>query len=98
MDLGLPAASPPRLLFHGTGRQSLSSILRDGLQRGRRHHVHLSPNVETALRVGRRHGPPVVLDVAAAEMAAAGHVFHVTANDVWLVEAVPPEFLSPRRE
>jgi putative RNA 2'-phosphotransferase len=44
--------------------------------------------------VGGRHGPPAVLEVAAARMAADGHTFYVSDNGVWLVEAVPPEFLS----
>jgi putative RNA 2'-phosphotransferase len=59
----------------------------------RRHHVHLSPDVDTATRVGARHGRPAVLAVDAAAMTRAGHVFYVSANGVWLTDAVPPEFL-----
>jgi putative RNA 2'-phosphotransferase len=55
----------------------------------RRHHVHLSPDVETATRVGARHGRPVVLAVDAAAMARAGRAFYVSANGVWLTDAVP---------
>ncbi|CAM5405640.1 RNA 2'-phosphotransferase [Streptomyces tanashiensis] len=58
-----------------------------------RHHVHLSPDRETATRVGARRGRPVVLSVDAGAMRRAGHVFHVSANGVWLTDAVPPEFL-----
>src|SRR6478735_9402844 len=61
------------------------AILASGLQRRDRHHVHLSPDVDTATRVGRRHGKPVVFTVDAARMAVAGHLFHVSENGVWLV-------------
>jgi putative RNA 2'-phosphotransferase len=93
VDLELPAVEPPELLFHGTGAGSVESIMREGLQRRGRHHVHLSGDPQTAMRVGGRHGRPVVLEVAAGRMAAAGHAFYVSANGVWLTEAVPPEFL-----
>jgi putative RNA 2'-phosphotransferase len=46
------------------------------------------------LRVGQRHGQPVVLVVRAREMAAAGHAFFLSANGVWLTERVPVEFIS----
>jgi putative RNA 2'-phosphotransferase len=68
------------------------------LSREPRHHVHLSKDVPTALVVGRRRSADVlVLRVAAAEMAAAGHVFHRSDNGVWLTAAVPPHFLQPAR-
>lgn len=96
IDLGLEPAAPPPLLFHGTGRPSLDAILREGLERRGRHHVHLCEDVETATRVGARHGKPVVLEVDAAAMAADGHEFFLTDNGVWLTGAVPPRFLRPR--
>lgn len=94
VDLDLAPRTPPDLLHHGTAARHLPSIRRDGLVRGRRHHVHLSAEPTTALRVGARHGRPVVLRVDAAGMAAAGHVFHRSANGVWLTAAVPPAFLG----
>lgn len=96
VDLGLEAADPPPVLFHGTAERNLAAILAQGLERRGRHHVHLSLDVETATRVGARHGRPVVLEVAAAAMAAAGHDFFVTANGVWLTDAVPPRYLRRR--
>lgn len=60
----------------------------------RRQDVHLSADVETATRVGARHGRPVVLRVDAAGLAAAGHLFRRSANGVWLTDTVPPAFLS----
>jgi putative RNA 2'-phosphotransferase len=59
----------------------------------RRHHVHLSPDRETATRVGARRGRPIVLAVDAGAMNAARHVFYRSANGVWLVDHVPPEFI-----
>ena len=85
---------PPAVLFHGTTERFLDAILEQGLQKRRRHHVHLSADVDTAANVGRRHGKPVVLVVQAARMHADGHLFFCSANGVWLTEAVPPKYLS----
>ncbi|RKQ92930.1 putative RNA 2'-phosphotransferase [Solirubrobacter pauli] len=93
VDLQLEPTAPPEQLYHGTGAGSVDSILATGLERRGRHHVHLSADAETARRVGMRHGRPVVLSVAAGEMARAGHAFFVSTNGVWLVDAVPPAFL-----
>jgi putative RNA 2'-phosphotransferase len=52
-------------------------------------------DVPTALIVGRRRSADVaVLRVAADRMADAGHVFHRSANGVWLTAAVPPDYLE----
>lgn len=98
VDLGLTPAVPPPVLFHGTPAANLPSILRDGLHPRSRHHVHLSPDVATALVVGRRRSADVaVLRIAAAQMAAAGHVFHRSDNGVWLTSVVTAEYLSVDR-
>ncbi|MCO8276426.1 RNA 2'-phosphotransferase [Actinoplanes sp. TRM 88003] len=95
VDLGLPPADPPAALFHGTPRTNLESIMNEGLQPRSRDHVHLSTGVPTALLVGgRRSADVVVLRVATGEMAAAGHVFHLSANGVWLTSEVPPRYLT----
>ena len=93
VDLGLPAVPPPELLYHGTTDAAAPAIRREGLRRMDRHAVHLSPDPETARRVGARRGRPVVLVVEAGRMAADGHEFRVSANGVWLAGAVPPEYL-----
>ncbi|WP_436524866.1 RNA 2'-phosphotransferase [Actinoplanes sp. HUAS TT8] len=98
VDLDLPPVDPPAVLFHGTPRANLDSIRRDGLRPRSRNHVHLSADVPTALVVGRRRSADVVVfEVAAGVMAAAGHVFHRSANGVWLTSAVTPEHLSVKR-
>jgi len=94
VDLGYADAEPPARLFHGTHPQVLDAIRREGLRPMNRHAVHLSADVETATRVGARRGRPVVLTVDAARMAADGHRFRVSANGVWLTDAVPPEYVT----
>ncbi|MFJ9968439.1 RNA 2'-phosphotransferase [Streptomyces avermitilis] len=93
VDLGLPSAHPPAHLYHGTVARNLDGIHAEGLRPMNRHAVHLSPDRETATRVGARRGRPVVLSVDAAAMHGDGHVFQVSANGVWLIEAVPPNYL-----
>jgi putative RNA 2'-phosphotransferase len=94
VGLGYAPEAPPDVLFHGTVERFLPAILAEGLRPGRRHAVHLSPDVVTARRVGARRGRPVVLRVDAAGLAAAGGEFSRSANGVWLVDAVPPEYLA----
>jgi putative RNA 2'-phosphotransferase len=94
VDLGYAAADPPAELFHGTVEGFLPSILAEGLRPGRRHAVHLSPDVATARTVGGRRGRPVVLRVDAARLAADGGRLARSANGVWLVAAVPPSYLT----
>ncbi len=93
VDLALDPVEPPELLFHGTVQKALPSIREEGLLRGRRHHVHLSPDRATASAVGARRGRPIILTVKAAEMHAEGHEFYRSLNDVWLTYAVPPGFI-----
>ncbi|MFI2431701.1 RNA 2'-phosphotransferase [Streptomyces sp. NPDC018693] len=93
VDLGLPPATPPAYLYHGTVARFLDAIRAEGLRPMNRHAVHLSAERETATRVGARRGRPVVLAVDAGAMHRDGHVFHVSANGVWLTTAVPPEYL-----
>ena len=90
VDLGLEPAEPPPVLFHGSPRRNLASILAQGLHRGGRHHVHLSPDVATARRVGARRGDAVVLEV---DTAAVGGAFYRSGNGVWLTDEVPPQAL-----
>lgn len=93
VDLQLVPAAPPAVLYHGTAPAALPAIRQAGLQKMSRHHVHLSPDEDTARRVGARRGPPVLLAVDAAALHAAGGVFYQSGNGVWLVEHVPPAYM-----
>ena len=94
IELGLEPREPPPVLFHGTAEASVAAIRAEGLKPGRRHHVHLSRDAATATAVGRRHGWPVVLRVAAGRMWSTGYAFFLSDNGVWLAAAVPAEFIE----
>ena len=94
VDLELNPARPPELLYHGTPERNLVATGRDGLLKMRRHHVHLSTDEATARAVGARRGRPVVLAVHAEKMHHDGYVFYISGNSVWLVQQVPPRYLS----
>ncbi|MEU1122952.1 RNA 2'-phosphotransferase [Streptomyces sp. NPDC005899] len=96
VDLGLSPVQPPPYLYHGTVSRVLDAVRAEGLRPMARHHVHLSPDRETATRVGARRGSPVVLSVDAGAMHREGHAFYVSENGVWLTETVPPQFLRLR--
>jgi putative RNA 2'-phosphotransferase len=95
VELGYAPTEPPTVLFHGTAVRNVRAILEAGLRPGGRHAVHLSPDVAAARLVGARRGKHVVLEVDSGAMAEEGHRFSCSANGVWLVAAVPPEFLRP---
>ena len=96
VELGLPEQVPPDVLHHGTATRFLDSILREGLTKQSRHHVHLSEDLTVAGTVGRRYGKLVILDVDTQRMRDNGHVFYRSDNGVWLTDAVPPQFLKAR--
>ena len=94
VDLKLEEKAPPQSLYHGTVAAFIESIRSGGLQKRSRNHVHLSADETTATKVGSRRGKPVILHVAAAAMHQDGHQFFLSANDVWLVDAVPTRYLT----
>lgn len=94
VDADWTPASPPAQLYHGTIARFWTTIETEGLKPMKRHHVHLSGDIETATRVGQRRGQPIILKINAAALAEAGEPFLVTSNGVWLVNRVLPQFLS----
>jgi len=94
VELGYSPTAPPEILFHGTAERFLASIKQQGLIKGKRHHVHLSAEVDTAIKVGQRHGKPVVMRIEAGLMHRDGFVFYLSANGVWLTEHVPVQYLT----
>jgi putative RNA 2'-phosphotransferase len=94
VDLQLQKCVPPLKLFHGTALRNLLSIKERGLLKGERHHVHLSVDEETALKVGQRYGKPIIIAVFAKLMEEHGYDFYQSENGVWLTDWVPPAYLE----
>ena len=80
--------------MHGTVPKVLDAIRREGLKKMNRHHVHLHEDLKTATAVGARRGKPVVLRILAGKMREAGARLLRERKRVWLVDAVPPEFIE----
>jgi putative RNA 2'-phosphotransferase len=95
VELGLRRVEPPEFLYHGTARRVLEIIRRDGLHARGRNFVHLSPDQETAMQVGARHGKPVVLLVHARRMHQDGHAFYLSEGGTWLTRWVPAQYIVP---
>jgi len=94
VDLQYLPQMPPEILYHGTATRFLDGIRQQGLQRMARHDVHLSAETKVTVQVGSRHGKPVLLTIRAGEMHRAGFEFRCSANGVWLVDHVPPQFIE----
>ena len=92
--LDLKEATPPEFLYHGTASRNVPSIRKNGLHRGKRHHVHFSLNPACAKTVGSRHGRPVVLRIRAKEMYEHSYQFFLSGNGVWLTESVPSGYID----
>lgn len=94
VDLGLEERKPPEILYHGTATKSIESIMKEGITRQTRQYVHLSTDCETALKVGRRHGKPVILEVNSEAMFNDGCRFYLSDNGVWLTDTVPVKYIK----
>ena len=96
VDVELDEKEPPEELWHGTGEKYVSSIDTQGLIPKSRLYVHLSKDQETAVKVGQRHGKPVLYIVKAGEMYSDGYKFFLSKNGVWLTKEVPVKYLMKR--
>ena len=94
VDVELEELEPPENLYHGTAESFGSSILAQGLLKMSRLYVHLSSDVETAEKVGRRHGKPKIFLVESRKMFRDGYKFYRSVNGVWLTEHVPAKYLK----
>ncbi len=94
VDVELEEKEPPELLWHGTGEKYVVSIDEQGLIPKSRLYVHLSKDEDTAIKVGQRHGKPVLYHVKAKQMFDDGYKFYLSANGVWLTKEVPVRYLE----
>lgn len=94
IDIELPMAKPPKILYHGTGEKYTISIDRQGLIPKNRLYVHLSEDQKTAVQVGSRHGKPVIYEILSGQMTQDGYIFYCSLNGVWLIKNVPVRYLK----
>jgi putative RNA 2'-phosphotransferase len=99
VDLQLSPIVPPFKLFHGTAQIFLPYIMKEGLKKMKRHHVHLysEENIDKAENTGSRHQKgvkPVILIIEAKQMCNEGFKFYKTENNVYLVDEVPPKYIK----
>ena len=93
VNLGLTEKIPNDILFHGTALKVIDKIYKEGIKKQSRQYVHLSSDVDTAVKVAVRHGEPVVLTINTKAMYNDGYKFYLSANGVWLTDYVPPKYI-----
>ena len=97
VDVELEEVAPPAILYHGTGEKYTASIEKTGLIPKSRLYVHLSADHDTAVKVGQRHGKPIVYQIDTEKMSKDGYQFFLSVNGVWLTKKVPTEYLTKMR-
>lgn len=94
VDVELKEVEPPEFLYHGTAARFLDSIMKEGLKPMSRLYVHLSKDVDTAMKVGKRHGKPVILRIRSGELYGDGGKFYLSENGVWLTKKVDVKYIE----
>ena len=93
VELGYDPEVPPDILYHGTAARNIKTIRNNGLTKGNRQYVHLSPDPETAKSVGQRHGKSIVLEIRSRQMHSDGYKFYHSQSKIWLTMHVPAKYL-----
>lgn len=93
VDVELKELTPPDILYHGTGMKNVDSIDKEGLKPMNRLYVHLSKDIETATKVGSRHGKPFIYLIDCKSMVNDGYRFYLSENGIWLTKEVPLRYL-----
>ena len=97
VDVGLKPKTPPKFLYHGTASKNVKLIMKKGLLKMRRNHVHLSADYDTAMNVASRYcknDKPHIFKIDTYPMIVDYVRFYQSENDVWLVDYVDPKFLK----
>lgn len=94
VNVDLTETTPPNTLYHGTAKRFLDSIYHEGIVSKTRLYVHLSSDIETAFKVGERHGSPCVIEIDTKQMAEDNIIFYLSNNNVWLTEYVDQKYFK----
>ena len=85
---------PPETLYHGTSIENITKIIASGLLPMNRNNVHLSDDFESAEKIGKRHGYPIVIELDTEELIDNEIKFFAVDEHVWLSEALPSNLIS----
>lgn len=85
---------PTKDLYHGTSIKVKDIIFKEGIKKQSRQYVHLSQDIETAKKVGERHGKPFIFIVDAIKMYENGIKFYISENNVVLTDFVDKKYLK----
>ncbi len=94
VNLELQAVEPPKVLYHGTATRFIESMRKEGIKKQNRQYVHLSADVETATKVGKRHGELIIFKINSEQMSKDGYKFFLSENKVWLTDYVPVKYFE----
>ncbi|GAA0077039.1 hypothetical protein UT300005_14170 [Clostridium sp. CTA-5] len=93
VNLKLEAIKPSNILYHGTSTKAVNGIYCSGIDKMKRQYVHLSSDIETATKVGKRHGNLIIFEIDSQQMYKDGYNFYLSKNKLWLTDYVPVKYL-----
>lgn len=95
ISLDLPTDDIPDELFYPTTNEEVEIVLETGIKPADRKKVHLSKTYEKALEAGtRRVDNPVILKINAKEAIKDNIIIMQAGKTVYLVDEIPPKYLS----
>ena len=98
VDITYKEYTPIGHLYHGTAKQFVDGIDKKGLIPRTRRYVHLSEDLDMAIKVGLRHAKSrinlVVFEIDYSAMIKDGYTFCITNNHVVLTKKVPRKYLK----
>ena len=89
-----PPVTPPKRLYFGCAQRSLVPTQESGLTTVQRTYIALAADRLLAETIVRRRDPePIIIEVLAEKASQQGIVFHSGGAELYLVKAVPPQYL-----
>ena len=86
---------PPTILYHGTQASNKIIIRKKGINKMKRHHVHLSSDLDTAIKVAKRRGPDIVIFTIDTKTMVKDNIkFYISDNEVWLTDFIDPKYIA----
>ncbi len=84
----------PKELYHGTTEKAFKKIKNEGIMKKERQYVHLSKDIKTAIKVGKRRTKnPLILKIDMDEAKKEGVNFY-KSGDIFLADYIPAQCIS----